>query len=359
MAKQERQIVIRPESERNVQEIYKAKNGRMKEDFYLEELTKLQIELLKLQNWVKATKQKVIIIMEGRDAAGKGGTIKALTSHMNPRGCRVVALNKPTETEKTEWYFKRYISTLPSGGEIVFYDRSWYNRAGVEKVMNFCTQEQYKEFIVQVANLEQMLISSGTMIFKYFLDVGRDEQKRRILRRKTDPLRMWKLSPIDGKSLDLWEQYTEAFEKMFARTHTHICPWTIVNTNDKKRARLNIARDILSKIDYEGKDQTAVCLLPDPSIVWTYSQYQGTHLDPAKEIQKQLKELKEAKEAEKKEKKAQKNATKKQEIAKQESKAESKMAKPKSSKDSKVVTKAKSQNKAKETDQSNTLLSKP
>ncbi len=359
MAKQERQIVIRPESERNVQEIYKAKNGRMKEDFYLEELTKLQIELLKLQNWVKATKQKVIIIMEGRDAAGKGGTIKALTSHMNPRGCRVVALNKPTETEKTEWYFKRYISTLPSGGEIVFYDRSWYNRAGVEKVMNFCTQEQYKEFIVQVANLEQMLISSGTMIFKYFLDVSRDEQKRRILRRKTDPLRMWKLSPIDGKSLDLWEQYTEAFEKMFARTHTHICPWTIVNTNDKKRARLNIARDILSKIDYEGKDQTAVCLLPDPSIVWTYSQYQSTHLDPAKEIQKQLKELKEAKEAEKKEKKAQKNATKKQEIAKQESKAESKMAKPKSSKDSKVATKAKSQNKAKETDQSDTLLSKP
>lgn len=359
MAKQERQIVIRPESERNVQEIYKAKNGRMKENFYLEELTKLQIELLKLQNWVKATKQKVIIIMEGRDAAGKGGTIKALTSHMNPRGCRIVALNKPTETEKTEWYFKRYISTLPSGGEIVFYDRSWYNRAGVEKVMNFCTQEQYKEFITQVSNLEQMLISSGTMIFKYFLDVGRDEQKRRILRRKTDPLRMWKLSPIDGKSLDLWEQYTEAFEKMFARTHTHICPWTIVNTNDKKRARLNIARDILSKIDYEGKDQTAVCLLPDPSIVWTYSQYQSTHLDPTKEIQKQLKELKEAKEAEKKEKKAQKNATKKQEIAKQESKAESKMAKPKSSKDSKVVTKAKSQNKTKETDQSDTLLSKP
>nr|WP_317404398.1 polyphosphate kinase 2 [uncultured Helicobacter sp.] len=354
MAKQERQIVIRPESERQVQEVYKAKNGRMKEDFYLEELTKLQIELLKLQNWVKATKQKVIIIMEGRDAAGKGGTIKALTSHMNPRGCRVVALNKPTETEKTEWYFKRYISTLPSGGEIVFYDRSWYNRAGVEKVMNFCTQEQYKEFIIQVANLEQMLISSGTMIFKYFLDVGRDEQKRRILRRKTDPLRMWKLSPIDGKSLDLWEQYTEAFEKMFARTHTHICPWTIVNTNDKKRARLNIARDILSKIDYEGKDQTAVCLLPDPSIVWTYSQYQTSHTDPAKEIQKQLKELKEAKEAEKKEKKAQKTATKKQ-----ESKAESKIDKPKSGKDSKVATKAKSQNKTKETDQSETLLSKP
>lgn len=299
MGKMERQIVIRPESEGNVKEIYK-KNGRMKEDFYLKELQKLQIELLKLQNWVKATNQKIVVIMEGRDAAGKGGTIKALTSHMNPRGCRVVALNKPTETEKSEWYFKRYISTLPSGGEIVFYDRSWYNRAGVEKVMGFCTQEQYKEFITQVSNLEQMLISSGTMIFKYFLDVGREEQKRRILRRKTDPLRMWKLSPIDGKSLDLWEQYTEAFEKMFARTHTHICPWNIVNTDDKKRARLNIARDLLSKIDYEGKDQKAVCLLADPSIVWLYSQYGQNKIDPAKEIQKQLKELKEAKNAEKK-----------------------------------------------------------
>ncbi len=175
--------------------------------------------------------------------------------------------------------------------------------------MGFCTQEQYKEFITQVSNLEQMLISSGMIIFKYFLDVGREEQKRRILRRKTDPLRMWKLSPIDSKSLDLWEQYTEAFEKMFARTHTHVCPWTIVNTNDKKRARLNVARDILSKIDYEGKDQTSVCLLPDPSIVWTYSQYQSTHLDPTKEIQKQLEERKKAKRAEKKAQKAAKEST--------------------------------------------------
>lgn len=290
--KKGRQVVVRPENKHNVQDVYRQKNGRMKEDFYLKEIAKLQIELIKLQNWVKATNQKVVVIMEGRDAAGKGGTIKALTSHLNPRGCRVVALNKPTETEKTEWYFKRYISTLPSGGEIVFYDRSWYNRAGVERVMGFCTQEQYKEFITQVSNLEQMLISSGTMIFKYFLDVGREEQKRRILRRKTDPLRMWKLSPIDDQSLSLWDQYTEAFEKMFARTHTHICPWNIVSTNDKKRARLNVARDILSKIDYEGKDQTAVCMLPDPSIVWLYSQYQQKRLDPAQEICQQLKILK-------------------------------------------------------------------
>lgn len=348
MGKQERQIVIRPESEGNIRDIYKSKNGRMKEDFYLEELTKLQIELLKLQNWVKDTNQKIVIIMEGRDAAGKGGTIKALTSHMNPRGCRVVALNKPTETEKTEWYFKRYISTLPSGGEIVFYDRSWYNRAGVEKVMEFCSQDQYREFITQVSNLEQMLISSGTMIFKYFLDVGREEQKRRILRRKTDPLRMWKLSPIDGKSLDLWNEYTEAFEKMFARTHTHICPWTIVNTNDKKRARLNIARDILSKIDYEGKDQTAVCLLPDPSIVWVYSQYQTAHLDPTKEVQKQLKELKEIKEAEKKERKAQKALAEKVEKAeKEKTKEEKQKTKQEANKEKEVKAESKPKNEPK------------
>lgn len=312
MGKQEKQIVIRPESEISPKEVYKKKNGRMKEDFYLEELTKLQIELVKLQNWVKENNQKIVIIMEGRDAAGKGGTIKALTSRMNPRSCRTVALPKPTEAEKTEWYFKRYISTLPSGGEIVFYDRSWYNRAGVEKVMGFCTQEQYKEFITQVSNLEQMLISSGMIIFKYFLDVSREEQKRRILRRKTDPLRMWKLSPIDNQSLDLWEQYTEAFEKMFARTHTHICPWTIINTNDKKRARLNIARDILSKIDYEGKDQTAVCLLPDPSIVWTYSQHHKSDADPTKEIQKQLEELERRREEEKKERRKEKERIEKE-----------------------------------------------
>lgn len=329
MGKQDKQIVIRPEHEMSMHKVYKNKNGRMKEGFYLEELEKLQIELLKLQNWVKDTNQKIIIIMEGRDAAGKGGTIKALTSHMNPRGCRVVALNKPTDAEKSEWYFKRYISTLPSGGEIVFYDRSWYNRAGVEKVMEFCSQDQYREFITQVSNLEQMLISSGTMIFKYFLDVGREEQKRRILRRKTDPLRMWKLSPIDGKSLDLWDEYTEAFEKMFARTHTHVCPWVLVNTNDKKRARLNIARDLLSKIDYKGKDQTAVCLLPDPSIVWTYSQYQKTQSDPTKEVQKQLRELEKKKEEQKKEEKKKKNEKKHkdEQLKKQQAKAQNETSK--------------------------------
>ncbi|RDU73150.1 polyphosphate kinase 2 [Helicobacter aurati] len=272
-----KQIVVRPEESLEPKEVYSKKkiinhHHLFKDDFYEKELRKLEIELVKLQNWVKKTKQKIVIIMEGRDGAGKGGTIRALTTHLNPRGCRVVALPKPTEEEKTEWYFKRYISTLPTGGEIVFFDRSWYNRAGVEKVMGFCSQDEYKEFIYQVSNLEQMLVASGTMIFKYFLNVSQEEQKRRIERRKNDPLRMWKLSPIDAKSLNLWDDYTEAFEKMFSRTHTPYCPWIIVDSNDKKRARLNVARDLLSKVDYEDKDQNSVCLLADPNIVHLYSQ---------------------------------------------------------------------------------------
>ncbi|PAF42343.1 polyphosphate kinase 2 [Helicobacter sp. 11S02596-1] len=271
MSKQGPVITTRPESAPSEKPIYR-KNGKLKEWFYNQEIIKLQIELVKLQNWVKKNNQKIVIIMEGRDGAGKGGTIKALSEHLNPRGCRIVALQKPTEIEKSQWYFTRYISTLPSGGEIVFFDRSWYNRAGVEKVMGFCTQEEYKQFIYQVSNLEQMLISSGTMVFKYFLNVNQAEQKRRIKSRKTDPLKMWKLSPIDSKSLSLWEEYTEAFEKMFSRTHTPYAPWIIVDSNDKKAARLNIARDLLSKIDYEDKEPRNVCLLADPKIVHPYSQ---------------------------------------------------------------------------------------
>ena len=289
-----KQIVIRPEESMNPEDVYSKKkviNHRhlFKNDFYEKELRKLEIELVKFQNWVKKTNQKIVIIMEGRDGAGKGGTIKALTSHLNPRGCRIVALNKPTEQEKTEWYFKRYISNLPSGGEIVFFDRSWYNRAGVERVMGFCTQDEYKEFLYQVSNLEQMLVASGTIIFKYFLNVSQDEQKRRIERRKNDPLRMWKLSPIDAKSLNLWDDYTEAFEKMFSRTHTHYSPWMIVDSNDKKRARLNIARDLLSKVDYEDKDQSSVCLLADPNIVHLYSQ-QSSFIKKNKDSKKDEKE---------------------------------------------------------------------
>ncbi len=301
-----KQIVIRPEETLDPKEVYSKKkviNKRhlFKNDFYEKELRKLEIELVKFQNWVKKINQKIVIIMEGRDGAGKGGTIKALTSHLNPRGCRVVALNKPTEQEKTEWYFKRYITNLPSGGEIVFFDRSWYNRAGVEKVMGFCTQDEYKDYIVQVSNLEQMLVASGTMIFKYFLDVSQNEQKRRIERRKSDPLRMWKLSPIDAKSLGLWDEYTEAFEKMFSRTHTPYCPWVIVDSNDKKRARLNVARDLLSKVDYDDKDQSSVCLLADPNIVHLYSQQTNfTRKNKDFNVLKEDKEKKEKKEKDKK-----------------------------------------------------------
>lgn len=272
-----KQIVVRPEESLDPKKVYSKKKiinnlHLLKVDFYEKELRKLEIELVKFQNWVKKTKQKIVVIIEGRDGAGKGGTIRVLTTHLNPRGCRVVALPKPSEEEKTEWYFKRYISTLPAGGEIVFFDRSWYNRAGVEKVMGFCTQDEYKDFIYQVSNLEQMLVASGTMIFKYFLNVSKEEQRRRIERRNNDPLRRWKLSPIDAKSLNLWDEYTEAFEKMFSRTHTPFCPWVIVDSNDKKRARLNLARDLLSKVDYEDKDQNSVCLLADPNIVHLYLQ---------------------------------------------------------------------------------------
>ena len=267
-----KQITIRPED--NKENVYKNRNNRMvfKRKFYEQELYKLEIELLKLQKWVITNNERILIIMEGRDGAGKGGTIKALTEKLNPRGFRIVALQKPTESEKKDWYFKRYISELPKPGEIVLFDRSWYNRAGVERVMGFCTQEEYREFIYQVLNLEQMLITSGLHIFKYFLNVSRNEQKRRIERRKTDPLRMWKLSSIDSKSLSLWDEYTDAFQKMFSRTHNSESPWIVVDSTDKKRARINIARDLLSKIDYDGKDQSKVCLLADPNIVSQYSQ---------------------------------------------------------------------------------------
>ena len=242
-------LVVRPEDEKPG-EVYNSK-GKLNKKFYEKEIVKLQIELIKLQNWVKKYNKKVIIILEGRDAAGKGGTIKALREHLNPRGCRVVALQKPSDVEATQWYFQRYIDELPNGGEIVFFDRSWYNRAGVEKVMNFCTNEQYREFIIQVSHLEQMLIESGYIIFKFFLDVGREEQKKRIESRKDEPLKRWKLSPIDELSLNLWDEYTEAFEKMFSRTHTPFAPWLIVDSNDKKRARINLSRILLSKLDYE------------------------------------------------------------------------------------------------------------
>ena len=201
----------------------------------------------------------------------------------------MVALQKPSDVEKTQWYFQRYIDELPNGGEIVFFDRSWYNRAGVERVMNFCSNEQYKEFIIQVSHLEQMLIESGYILFKFFLDVGQEEQRKRIEARKDEPLKRWKLSPIDELSLNLWDEYTEAFEKMFSRTHTPFAPWMIVDSNDKKRARINLARILLSKIDYEDKDAENVCLLADPGVVSYYSSVRMFSNEQEEDLQKKKK----------------------------------------------------------------------
>ena len=226
----------------------------------------LQVELLKMQEWAKATGQKIVILFEGRDAAGKGGTIRRFMEHLNPRAARVVALEKPTERERTQWYFQRYIQHLPASGEIVLFDRSWYNRAGVERVMGFCTPNEYLEFMRQTPELERMLVRTGTLLFKYWFSVTREEQLRRFKSRETDPLKKWKLSPIDVQSLDKWDDYTEAKEAMFFHTDTADAPWTIVKSDDKQRARLNCMKHLLSSLDYPNKDHKVVGQ-PDPLIV--------------------------------------------------------------------------------------------
>jgi polyphosphate kinase 2 len=226
----------------------------------------LQVELLKVQHWVQETGQKLVLIFEGRDAAGKGGTIKRFAEHLNPRTARVVALNKPTDEERGQWFFQRYIKHLPTRGEIVLYDRSWYNRAGVERVMNFCKQNEYLEFMRQTPEFERMLARSGIRLFKYWFSVTQTEQKNRFASRETDPLKRWKLSPIDRASLDKWDDYTEAKEAMFFYTDTADAPWTIIRSNDKKRARLNCMRHFLSSLDYPDKD-TAVVQSSDAKIV--------------------------------------------------------------------------------------------
>ena len=208
---------------------------RMRESVYEEHLLQLQRELVKAQRWVEETGQRIVILFEGRDAAGKGGTIKRFTEHMNPRTARVIALQKPTERERTQWYFQRYITHLPAAGEIVLFDRSWYNRAGVERVMGFCTPNDYLEFMRQCPQVEQMLMRSGIRLFKYWFSVSREEQRRRFAQRETDPLKQWKLSPIDRASLDKWDDYTEAKEAMFFYTDTADAPWTVVKSDDKKR----------------------------------------------------------------------------------------------------------------------------
>jgi polyphosphate kinase 2 len=239
---------------------------RMTREYYDHHKRLLQIELVKLQNWVKDTGQRIVIVFEGRDAAGKGGTIKRFTEHLNPRGSRVVALVKPTETERTQWYFQRYVTHLPSAGEIVMFDRSWYNRAGVERVMGFCTPEEYLEFMREAPEFERMLVHSGLNLTKFWFSVTRREQRTRFVIRQVDPVRQWKLSPMDVQSLDKWDDYTEAKEAMFFYTDTADAPWTVVKSNDKKRARLEAIRHILEQFDYDGKDEEVVGK-PDRKII--------------------------------------------------------------------------------------------
>ena len=242
---------------------------------YEAEKARLQAELLKVQIWAQDTGQKFVVLMEGRDAAGKGGTIKRFMEHLNPRYARVVALTKPSDKERGEWYFQRYIQHLPTAGEIVFFDRSWYNRAGVERVMGFCTPAEYLEFMRQAPELERMLVRSGIRLYKYWFSVTQAEQHARFKARETDPLKRWKLSPIDKASLDKWQDYTEAKEAMFFYTDTADAPWVIVKSNDKKRARLNAMRHFLSTIDYPDKD-AGVIGTPDPLIVGRAASVLGT-----------------------------------------------------------------------------------
>ncbi len=226
----------------------------------------LQIELLKLQRWLKSSGERIVVLCEGRDAAGKGGTIKRFMEHLNPRGARVVALEKPSERESTQWYFQRYVQHLPAAGEFVLFDRSWYNRAGVERVMGFATPREYERFMNQVPLFEQMLVDDGIHLVKFWFSVTRAEQRTRFAIRQIDPVRQWKLSPMDLESLDRWDDYTAAKEAMFARTDTAFAPWTVVKTNDKKRARLAAMRHVLSRFAYDDKDHELVGM-PDPLLV--------------------------------------------------------------------------------------------
>jgi polyphosphate kinase len=239
---------------------------KMDREEYEQQKIELQIEFLKVQSWVKESGERIVILFEGRDAAGKGGTIKRIMEHLNPRGARVVALEKPSEEEKGQWYFQRYVKNLPTAGEIALFDRSWYNRAGVERVMGFCTPTEYLEFMRQTPEFERMLVRSGIRVFKLWFSVGRQEQLRRFQARRKDPLKQWKLSPIDMASLDKWDDYTAAKEAMFFHTDTADCPWTVVKSDDKKRARINAMRFLLQNLDYPNKDVEVVGE-PDPLIV--------------------------------------------------------------------------------------------
>ncbi|MEO0534171.1 MAG: polyphosphate kinase 2 [Cyanobacteria bacterium P01_A01_bin.123] len=245
-------------------------SSKLPKKAYEKELARLQLELVKMQYWVKHTGTRIVILFEGRDAAGKGGTIKRITEPLNPRGCRVVALATPSDREKTQWYFQRYVAHLPAAGEIVCFDRSWYNRAGVEHVMGFCTDEQYQEFMETCPEFERMLVKSGIILLKYWFSVSDEEQERRFQSRTIDPARRWKLSPMDLESRDRWAEYSQAKDTMFAHTNIPEAPWFTVEADDKKRARLNCINHVLSKVPYEDMTPEALELPPRKSAPQDY-----------------------------------------------------------------------------------------
>lgn len=255
-----------PEKHRPKEEVFTDK-GKLKRAFYDEELRKLQIELVKLQNHIREAGLRVVILFEGIDTAGKDGTISRIIEHMNPRHLRVVALGKPSPDEESSWYFQRYIPHLPCGGEIVLFNRSWYNRAGVERVMGFCSHEAYLRFVRQCPRFEEMLVDDGILLFKYWLDIDKHEQARRLKERRSDPLKQWKLSAVDKAAHDHYNDYVAARDDMFLATHSAAAPWIFVNANDKKRARLNIIRDILRNIEYQDKDDQSISLASDDEIL--------------------------------------------------------------------------------------------
>ncbi len=240
---------------------------KLDEEEYEVTLERLQIELVKVQFWLQATGKRVMAVFEGRDAAGKGGAIHATMAYMNPRSARVVALTKPTETERGQWYFQRYVATFPTAGEFVLFDRSWYNRAGVEPVMGFCTPQQYEHFLKQVPAFERMIVEDGIHLFKFWLSIGREMQLKRFHDRRHDPLKIWKLSSMDIAALQKWDDYTQKRDRMLRQTHGDHAPWTVIRANDKRRARVNLIRHMLNKLDYDGKDDAAIGAADDRIVV--------------------------------------------------------------------------------------------
>ncbi|MCW5800387.1 MAG: polyphosphate kinase 2 [Nitrospira sp.] len=256
---------------RGLIQLIKSKNINLEEVrktlLYEQELRQLQVELVRLQRWVQSDGQRIAILVEGRDAAGKGGTIRRFTEHLNPRAMRVVALPKPTDDERGQWYFQRYIRQLPNKGEIVFFDRSWYNRAVVEPVMGFCSKKEHQRFLQQVTEFEHMLYEDGVTIIKFWFSISKEEQAKRFDARRQNPLKQWKLSPVDEKAQEMWDSYTRFKEEMFSKTHTTFSPWIIVKANDKQAARLEGLRYVLNLLPYRGKDEAQIRLTPDPNVI--------------------------------------------------------------------------------------------